>query len=96
MTSALQNLLIIVGILLIAGIGYYLFKQNQEEGLQNAQVDNQAAVRSAESLRRLNELQNITLDTTLFSDPRFTSFTSFTNEVAPEPYGKANPFIESD
>ena len=95
MSSALQNLLILAGIVLIAGLGYYLYTQNQGANLHNTQVNNQASVKTAQSLQRLQEIKSISLDGSFFSDPRFTTLLTFANDVIPEPPGKSNPFVGS-
>mgnify|MGYP001441310413 CR=1 FL=1 len=93
MSSALQNILILGGIILLAGLGYYLFVQKDAGNLNNVEVDGQAAMQTAQFLKRLNDLEQMSFDGAIFSDPRFTTLISFSKEVQPEPYGKANPFI---
>ncbi len=94
MSTLLQNILILVGLLCVGGLGYYLYMQNSDSSLdtQNAQVSNQVAIETAEFLRRLNELKAITLDTSVFSDPRFSSLVEMTTTPPVERVGRNNPF----
>lgn len=94
MSSRVQNLLMLLGIVLIAGLGYYLYTQNSATTLQNASVASrtQIAVESNLFLRRLNELKSISLDGAIFSNPRFNALVDFTEPINPQPVGKSNPF----
>lgn len=96
MTSKLQNSLIVLGIVAIAGLGYYLYKQNGDVSLQNSIVNNQAAVETAEFLQRLNELKKIKLDGAIFSDERFMSLVDSSQAITPKSIGRENPFVEAD
>ena len=92
MTTRLQNAFIILGIVAIAGLGYYLYLQKDEVSLNNSLVDNQAAAETAEFLQRLNDLKVIKLEGAVFSDTRFTSLQNFSESVVPVPVGRTNPF----
>lgn len=96
MSSSLQNILVLGGIMILAGLGYFIFVQNGSSELGNTQVENLAAAETVQFLQRLHELEQMSLDGSIFSDPRFTSLTSFTQPVMPEPYGKANPFVSGN
>lgn len=94
MTQKLQNILVILGIVAVAGIGYYLFIENGDISLKNNLVDNQAAAETTQFLRKLNELKLIKLDGTIFSDHRFASLVDSTQPVLPVAQGRKNPFAE--
>ena len=98
MSSSIQNLLVIFGLVVIAGLGYYLYSQNQSSSLSlnNNLVTNQASVESADFLRRLNALSRIQLDDSLFSDSRFRALENNTPILIDEPVGRPNPFLEVD
>lgn len=81
---------------MIAGLGYYLLTQNQSSALNNMQVNSQAAVKTAESLRKVQELETIELDGSFFSDPRFNGLVDLTENIVPVPHGKSNPFVEGN
>lgn len=96
MSSSLQNLLILVGIIIVAGLGYYLYTQGEGTSLHNSQVDNQTDINTEQSLSRLRDIQTTSLDGSVFDDPRFTSLISTNNDVIPEPHGKTNPFVDNN
>ncbi len=93
MTKRLQNLFIIVGIILIAGLGYYLFTQKDGYSLHNSSVDNQVSAQTAEFLHRLNELKKIELEAKILQDERFIFLKNQSVRVVPVPVGKENPFV---
>lgn len=95
MSSTLQNILVLLGVVLIAGLGYYLFAQNSDldtSGANNRAVTSQATVETEAFLRRLNELKGIELDGSILNDSRFTSLIDFSTEVQSMPVGRGNPF----
>lgn len=93
MSSLLQNIIVIGGIVVLLGLGYYLYTQNAALDVSNdSAVSTQVAAETADFLRRLNELKAIQLNGTLFSDPRFISLVNFTAPVLVEPVGQDNPF----
>ncbi len=83
----------ILGIVLIAVLGYYLYSQNTATQLQNVSVDNQAAVGTENFIRRLNELKTITFQAAIFQDERFDSLVDSTEVVIPVTVGRENPFV---
>ncbi len=84
----------LLGIVLIAGLGYYLYTQSSGSELQTASLSSrsQIAIESNLFLRRLNELKAISLDGAIFSNPRFNALVDFSEPVNPQPVGKPNPF----
>lgn len=96
MTSKLQNLIIILGFLIVAGLGYYLYVQNSNGSLRlsNKSISTQAAAESAEFLQKLNSLKEVSLDGSLFSDSRFQSLVNNRRPVIQENVGRPNPFLD--
>ncbi len=97
MSSTLQNLIVVVGLLVIAALGYYLYVQNRDGVLSTSseQLNTQVALESADFLRRLNELKEIDLSgDRLFSDHRFQSLISGRVPIEPEEIGREIPFLE--
>ena len=96
MSSRVQNLIVVLGLLVVAALGYFLYTQNQNSvlSLGTDVVTTQAALENQDFLNKLNELQAITLDDSLFSDPRFQSFINFRPPVIEESVGRENPFLE--
>ena len=92
MNSKIQNLLILLGIVALVGLGYYLVTQNADSSLKNSAVDNRGAVETAQFLQKLNELTEIKLNGDIFGDPRFTTLVDNSEPVLEVPKGRANPF----
>ncbi len=92
MSARAQNLLILLGIVLIGALGYYLYTTNQSTLLQSGSINGQASVDSAALVQRLNEIKAVTFDTSLFSDARFSRLQNFSRPINPSAIGKQNPF----
>ncbi|OIP77647.1 MAG: hypothetical protein AUK16_01390 [Parcubacteria group bacterium CG2_30_44_11] len=92
MSAKIQNLIVLLGIILIAFLGYYLYTQNANSQLMNGTIDNQVALETSLFLERLIILQGISLDDSLFSNSRFQSLVDFSEPIIPQPIGRDNPF----
>ncbi len=92
MSSRIQNLLMILGIVLITALGYYLYIQSSSAALEVGVERDQIAFESAVILRNLNEIKTVSLEGTLFSNSRFTSLVDFTEPINPQSVGRSNPF----
>lgn len=94
MTPLLKNLLIGLGLALLALIGVYLYQQRGDSAavLVNSRVTDQATLETQDFLRRLQELRAVELDDSLFSDDEFRSLVDWHREVEPESVGRSNPF----
>lgn len=96
MSSFIKNLITILGLALIAALGYYLFVLNKDSGIDitDISISNQAEAEAETQafLRRLNELKNINLSGEIFSDRRFQSLVDFGTPVDPSQIGRENPF----
>ncbi len=91
MSSLIQNIIIVGGILALMGFGYFLYMQSANSG-SNSDVSIQVAAESANFLRRLNELKSVELNGNIFSDPRFISLVNYSIPVRAEMVGNPNPF----
>lgn len=96
MMSVLKNIFVIVGLLLVAGLGYYLYQDGSLLEGANQNGDLQVEAQSEEFIRRLETLKRISINDELFSDPRFTSLRSFATPVPVLPIGRSNPFERSE
>ncbi len=90
--SLFKNLFVILGLLLIAGFGYYLYTTNGSFGLEGSDADLNVEAESAELVRKVESIKRISIDRSLFTDPRFTSLRSFATPVQAYPVGRSNPF----
>lgn len=91
MANIIQNLLIVIGLIVVAGLGYYLFVMDDGVGEASVGFDD-ISITSAQMLRQLSQIQTITIDTDIFSDGRFQSLRSFEPPVVPVSVGNTNPF----
>lgn len=94
MSGFLKNATVIIGLIVIAGLGYYLFLMQQDENvtLESQNTVGEARLASARFIRELNAIQSLEISTNLFSDPRFRSLVDFSRPVLPLPVGRDNPF----
>jgi len=92
MSSTIQNIIISVGILLIAGLGFYLYSNSNSASLDTTAVNNKTAVDTAVFLQRLTELGQYNLEGKIFTDARFTSLVNTSQAITPLPIGRQNPF----
>lgn len=82
----------ILGLLLIAGLGYYLYSTNGSLGLESSEENLSLEAESTELIRKIDSIKSISIDRSLFSDPRFTNLRSFATPVPVFPVGRDNPF----
>lgn len=94
MGSIVKNIVIVGGLIAVAGMGYYLIVVERDGAISpnDALMVGQAERETQEFLRRLNDVQTIKLSGAVFSDERFNSFVDFTQPVGPVPFGRDNPF----
>ena len=87
-----KNTLITIGITLVFALAAYwfFFTGNGNQAPLTVTVAGNEAQQRFQSL--ISELQPITFDTSVFSDPRFISLTSLATPIAPETTGRSDPF----
>ncbi len=97
MSSSIQNIIVVVGLVLVLGFGYYLYSANKNSLLSGGTsvVSNQVAIESADFLKRLEELKTLKLDGAIFSDPRFKSLVDRSHPVSQQVVGRDNPFVKT-
>ena len=95
MSDALQNILILVGLVLIVFVGWYMYNENQRTALDTGEGSNlQADIQSFIQLQ--TTLRGISIDTSLLEDPRFQSLESVTGPVPTLDSGRDNPFVPAN
>ena len=96
MSSLLKNILLAFVLAVIAGLGYVLFIRQSDSGTLTASSTAGASgavkLENQVLLNRLTDLQKMKIDSSLFTDPRFTSLKNFRTELVDEPTGRPNPF----
>lgn len=83
---------VVIVTLIIAGGGYWYFtsQSGNEAPLTASQPSLSPEQTEFESL--VSQLEPITFNTEIFSDPRFTSLVDLTTPIAPESSGRLDPF----
>ena len=90
--SLLKNLFVILGLVLLVGLGYYLYTTNGSASLDSSNANMSLEAESADLIRKVETIKRITIDRDLFSDPRFATLQSFATPVPIYPVGRTNPF----
>jgi hypothetical protein len=92
-SSSTKNLLISVGIILAAVLGYYVFSpdfsSNSDSLLQESSQDNLAG---AQVLSLLNQIGSLQIDANFFKGAAFTSLQDYSVAIPPQTVGRPNPF----
>ena len=86
-----NTLFIILTACIVAGGAYWYFfiDSGNQLPLTSSTSENQA---QTQFQTLVSELQPISFDTSIFSDPRFFSLRDLTTPIFPEPAGRADPF----
>lgn len=93
MTPFVKNGLILIGLIILGGLGYYLFVLRADSELVSSTTNTGAARLASERfVQELNAIKVVELDDSLFADPRFRSFQNYSKPLIPQPTGRANPF----
>ena len=96
MSETLRNLLVLLAILALAGIGWFMFEQNRQLQLQmTGSPDQNIQLETQQFIQQQRRLQALSMDSQLFSDTNFLNLYSITSPVPTFPTGRANPFLPS-
>lgn len=91
MKSTTNSLPFIIAILVAAaGLYWYFFTGTGEQLPLTAEEPGSQAQTKFQAL--VSELQPISFDTGIFSDPRFNALVDFTTPISPETAGRLDPF----
>ena len=84
----------VIGIAVAAVAYTYLFGRDGIDTslLTSEKQGEEASLIGEDLIGLLNTLKSITLDDSFFQDPAFRSLEDFSQELAPEPVGRSNPF----
>lgn len=98
MSGFLKNTSTIIGLLIIGGLGYYLFVMQKDDtvSLNSDSTVEEARLASARFIRELNAIKSLEISDNLFNDPRFRSFVDFSRPVPPQSVGRSNPFAPTE
>ena len=95
MNKSLTNIIVLIGIMVTAVAGYFLFAQDSAMLLSSSTSDKQLQQLLTSSqlfVERSRTLSSINMDTSVFDDPVFNSLKSFSPPPSEFQVGRANPF----
>lgn len=95
----MKNLPIIALVLVVAAAGIYFYLQRDVVNLTLDGGDALADSMNTNALlfmQRRAQLEQLSIDNTLFVDPRFKALRSFTTPVPERPVGRDNPFLPAE
>ena len=99
MSQGIKNILALVVIAAVAGLGYFLFIQPDSTTLSldgYAELSGQLLVKTQVFIERRQLLETLQLDLNIFTDNRFVSLRSFETEIPDQSVGKNNIFNEAE
>jgi hypothetical protein len=99
MHKPLTNIIVLLGIIITAVAGYFLFSQNSSPFLSTDSSDLQLQQLLSSSqlfIERSRTLSAIEMDTSIFSNPIFNSLKSYSPPPAEFQTGRENPFAPVD
>lgn len=91
----IKNIIALLSIVAIAGIGYFLFIERNGSALDLVTAQNistQLLTNTQVFIERRTTLDRIRFDFAVLDDERFTSLRSYASPVIPVPVGKQNLF----
>lgn len=94
MSSTMQNVFIFLGLIGLAFFAYYLLVIQTNDSLDTS-ASQSATIESQLFVRQLNQIKNVSLDTSIFSSQVFRSLENQSRPVTPQPIGQANPFVSN-
>lgn len=83
------TVLLIIAAIVVAGGAYWFFTGGSEEPPLSAGIQNEAQTRFK---LLVSQLQPISFDTDIFSDPNFMALVDLATPIAPETSGRVDPF----
>lgn len=95
MSSIIQNVIIVIGLLCVAGLGYFLITQNEMSlgSLGSSSEVNEVDFMSARAFAaQVNLLKQATVDTSVLQDQTFRNLQSYRPIVNPVSVGNQSPF----
>lgn len=88
-----NTIMLIICLVIVVGGGlYYFFFFNNETGAAIQSTPGEASDAELSFITLVSKLDPIVFDTSLLSDPRFTSRTDIRTTIVPEASGRKDPF----
>jgi len=96
MSGLIRNIVLALGLALIAWLGYGLFVADEGELVVEDRQITTLRQDAQILLTHLRQLQSIDLSGAVFTDPRFQSLVDMRQEIVDEPIGRDNPFLPAE
>lgn len=91
-TNAKNIGIAVAAVIVLGGVYWYFFTGGQEGTDPAIGVVGVGSPIETRFLELAGELQPVSFDTKIFSDPRFAALTDLTTPIAPETSGRTDPF----
>jgi len=92
-SSSVKNITVALLVITFLFVGYYIYSQRDSNSINPGA--NEALFENVQKyIARREVLNQITLDTALFSNPRFTSLSGLPRGLQAQPVSRSNPFDE--
>lgn len=92
----MKNLPVIILVLVVAAAGIYFYLERDTMDLSldgSSGAADSVTTNTMLFMQRRAQLEKLSIDNTLFIDPRFRALRSFTTPVPERPVGRDNPFL---
>lgn len=94
MSQSLQNIVLIAIVVILVAGGYYVFFSDSVTDTDSASQAELLA-KTQSFISRSNQLKQINIDQTFFTNPNFVSLHSFSSDVPDQPVGRDDIFSEA-
>lgn len=95
MPDSVQNIIALIGMVILGGIGFYFFYLDGSSTLQNGEFRevSEAEIQAVKFRQTLAKIQALQLDKDIFADDRFNSLVVFGTAISTDETGRDNPFV---
>jgi hypothetical protein len=96
MNETLKNIFVVCICIALAVLGYLFITGSSSSGVDVASSSSrdELIAKTQDFISRSAQLQSITLDQSIFTEPAFLGLRSFSNEVPDQPVGRTNIFTD--
>jgi len=97
MAQSIQKFALIIGALVLAVLGYFVFVQGDDYALSpdaGSPLSDLVLAKTQAFIAHRAALDTVTISSEIFSDPRFNTLRSFTPPLEEQPIGRDNLFIQ--
>ncbi len=95
MSTSTQSVALIIGAVVIAALGYFVFMKSDDFSLSpdaTSPLSDMVLAKTQAFIEHGAALDQVVISTEIFNDPRFTTLRSFTPTLKEETIGRPNPF----